>query len=313
MIVVVMISGLAAILAAIYVATPLARGGRTAALACAGLIAIGALGVYMINGEPDMPGQPYSGLVERLRTADPMSLSAVEQEERLRDALRTDPEDVEALALLGRYLSRTERELEAVALFERALRIEETARIYSDLGQALLNLNDGALTAQARTAFGQANRLDPSMPEPAFFLGVAAFEDGDRAEAAQRWAGIIARLDGDDPFRQAIAARAGDLLSRPAGGPGAEGAAPFAQAAAEGADPEAMIAAMVDGLQARVEADPDDLSGWLSLARARRMQDQPDDARAALDAARAQFAGQPGQTAIIAAVERALELEESDA
>jgi len=313
MIAVVLISGLAAIFAAIYVATPLARGGRIAALACAGLIALGALGVYLINGEPDMPGQPYGDLVERLRTADPMSLSAIEQEERLRDALRNNPEDADALTLLGRYLSRTERELEAVALFERALRLEESARIYSDLGQALLNLNEGNLTPQARTAFGQANRLDPAMPEPAFFLGVAAFEDGDRAEAARRWAGIIERLDPDDPFRQAIAARAGDLLSRPAGGPGSEGAAPFADAAARGEDMDAMIGAMVDGLQARVEADPDDLSGWLSLARARRMQEQPEEARAALDSARDRFEGEPGEIAIIAAVQRALQLEESDA
>jgi cytochrome c-type biogenesis protein CcmH len=313
MIVVVLISSLVAIAAAIYVATPLARGGRAPALACALLIAMGALGIYLVNGEPDAPGQPYSVLVDRLRTADPMSLSAIEQEERLRDALRTNPEDAQALALLGRYLSRTERELEAVALFERALRIEETARIYSDLGQALLNLNEGALTAQARTAFGQAARLDPTMPEPAFFLGVAAFEDGDRNEAARRWADIIEQLDPDDPFRQAIAARAGDLLSRPAGGPDSEGAAPFAEAAAEGADMDAMIAAMVDGLQARVEADPEDLAGWLALARARRMQDQPDDARAALTAARDQFADGAGEIVIIAAVERALQLEESDA
>jgi cytochrome c-type biogenesis protein CcmH len=313
MIGVVAISGLIAILAAIYVATPLARGGRFAALICAGLIALGALGVYLINGEPDAPGQPYSAMIERLRTADPMSLSAVEQEERLRDAIRNNPEDIDAMALLGRYLSQTGRELEAIALFERALRLEETARTYSDLGQALLNLNEGSLTPQARTAFGEANRLDPSLPEAAFFLGVAAFEDGDRAEATQLWSEIIEQLDENDPFRQAIAARAGDLLSRPSGGPGADGAAPFAEAAASGADMNALVASMIDGLQARLEADPDDLSGWLSLARARRMQDQSEQARSALEAARAQFAGRPGEIAIISAVQRALQLEESDA
>lgn len=313
MIGVVAVSSLIAIFAAIYVATPLARGGRTAALACAGLIAVGALGVYLINGEPDAPGQPYSAMIERVRAADPMSLSAVEQEERLRDAIRNDREDVEAMALLGRYLSQTGRELEAIALFERALRINETARVYSDLGQALLNLNEGALTPQARTAFGEASRLDPTLPEAAFFLGVAAFEDGDRAEATRIWVSILEQLSPNDPFRQAIAARAGDLLSRPSGGPGSDGAAPFAEAAASGADMEALVASMIDGLQARLEADPDDLSGWLSLARARRMQDQPDAARAALDAARGEFNGQPGETAIIAAVERALQLEESDA
>lgn len=313
MIGVVAISGLIAILAAIYVATPLARGGRVAALICAGLIALGALGVYLINGEPDAPGQPYAAMIERLRTADPMSLSAIEQEERLRDAIRNDPQDIQAMALLGRYLSQTGRELEAIALFERALRVEETARIYSDLGQALLNLNEGSLTPQARTAFGEANRLDSSMPEPAFFLGVAAFEDGDRAEATRIWTDILEQLEDDDRFRQAIAARAGDLLSRPAGGPGSDGAAPFADAAASGADMDALVASMIDGLQARLEADPDDLSGWLSLARARRMQDEPDQARAALDAARSQFEGRPGETAIIAAVARALQIEESDA
>jgi cytochrome c-type biogenesis protein CcmH len=151
------------------------------------------------------------------------------------------------------------------------------------------------------------------MPEPAFFLGVAAYESGDRATATELWAGIIARLAVDDPFRAAIAARAGDLLSRPSGGPESEGAAPFAQAAAEGADMDALIASMIDGLQARLDADPDDLSGWLALARARRMQDDPAEARAALDAARDRFAGHAGELAMIAAVARALELEESDA
>ncbi len=313
MIIVVMASSLIALAAAVYVATPLARISRVAALALAGLIALGALGVYLIGGRPDAPGQPYSALVERLRTADPLTLTALEQEERLRDALRTNPQDIDALELLGRYLSRTERELEAVALFERALRIDERARIYSDLGQALLNLNDGALTDQARTAFGQANRLDPSLPEPAFFLGVAAFQDGDRAEAARRWAAILDQLPQDDPSRAAIAARAGDLLARPTGGPDTGEAAPFAQAAAEGADMDALVASMVDRLQARLQEDPDDLSGWLALARARRMQDQPDEARAALDTARDRFAGQAGQLAMISAVERALQLEESDA
>lgn len=312
MIGVVAISALVAIVAAIHVATPLARAGRIPALVCAAVIAVGALGIYFINGEPDAPGQPYAVLVERLRSVDPMTLTPIEQEERLRDAIRRDPQDVQAMSLLGRYLSRTDRELEAIALFERALRVEETARIYSDLGQALLNLNDGDLTAQARTAFGEANRLDPAMPEPAFFLGVAAFEDGDRAEAARRWAAIIEQLGAEDPFRQAIAARAGDLLSRPSGGPGSDGAAPFAQAAAQGEDMSAVIASMVEGLQARLEADPDDLSGWLSLARARTMMDQPGLALSALQDARDQFADQPGRIAIIAAVEQALQLEESE-
>lgn len=313
MIVVVLICAVLGAFAALHIARPFAGGdGRLAGLACAGLVAVGALGAYLVNGEPDMESAPYAAMAERLRSADPQSLSPIEQEEVLRAAIRDDPEDTEALTLLGRYLARTDRALEGVALLERALRVEESARVWSELGQALFNLND-TMTPQARQAFARANALDPALPEPAFFLGVAAYEEGDRDGAAQAWADILARLDPESPFRQAIAGRAADLLSRPRGGPETDGAAPFAEAARDGAVMDAMVESMVDGLETRLEADPDDVSGWLSLARARMMQDQPADARTALERARSVFADEPGKLAMIEAVERALPPQETDA
>ena len=305
-------ASLIAVIAAIYIATPIARGGaRFAGLTLAGLVALGAFGAYLINGEPEAPGQPYNVLVERLRTVDPTTLSPIEQEERLRDAIRQDGEDIDALVLLGRFLVRTERELEGIALFERALRVEEDPRILTELGQALMTLNDGAVTDEARRAFEIANQLDPNLPEPAFLLGAAAYEAGDRITAARYWSDIIGRLPEDDAFREQIASRAADLLSRPAGGPGQEGAAPFANA--EAIDVEAMVAAMVAGLEARLADDPDDLSGWLTLARARIMMEDVDAARAALGQARTRFTGQPGKIAMVSALETAFELQESDA
>ncbi|MEQ8405687.1 MAG: hypothetical protein RKE49_11360 [Oceanicaulis sp.] len=317
MIAMVLICAAAGALAALYVARPFASGegrsARLAGLACAGVIALGALGAYLVNGEPDMPGSPYAEVAERLRSADPQSLSAIEQEEVLRAAIRENPQDVAALSLLGRYLARTERELEGVVLLERAIAVDgENARLWAALGEALVNLND-EVTAQARNAFARANALDPSLPEPAFFLGVAAYEAGDRESASEAWADILARLDSEDPFRRAIAARAADLLSRPQGGPESGGAAPFADAARDGADMDAMVAGMVDGLETRLLDDPDDLSGWLTLARARMMQDSPDAARGALDRARSQFASEPGKLALIDAMGRALPQQETDA
>jgi len=70
---------------------------------------------------------------------------------------------------------------------------------------------------------------------------------------------------------------------------------------------------MVDGLQARLEDDPDDLSGWLSLVRARMMRGEPEEARALLQRARDVFAAEPGKLAMIAAVESALTVQETDA
>ncbi|MCP2670661.1 tetratricopeptide repeat protein [Maricaulaceae bacterium EIL42A08] len=309
---VIAISALIALAAGVYVATPVARdGARVAGLVIAGLIALGAFGAYLVNGEPDLSGQPYDVLIERLRSTEPTQLTPIEQEERLRDAIRNNPEDIRALTLLGRFLARTDRELEAIGLLQRALRQGEDARIYSDLGEALVNLNEGQVTAEARRAFRRAYELDPNIPEPSFFLGSAAYAEGDRAMAATYWTDIINRLPTDDPYRAAIADRAADLLSRPTGGPGADGEAPFANA--EPGDIEAMISAMVDRLEMRLDDDPGDLSGWLTLARARMMMEKPAEAREALETARSRFEGQPGKLALISALESAFAFEETDA
>lgn len=313
MITLTLIAALIGVAAAIYVAAPLAKGaGRpAAALGAAVAIAVGAFGLYLIGGSPGAPGQPYSGVVERLRQADPASLTLEEQEEALRAAARRDPDDAQALAMLGRLLARTDRELEAVAVLERSLRIDEDARVLSDLGQALVNLNEGQVTASARRAFAAAHGLDPDLPEPAFFLGVAAYQEGDRGQASEQWGGLLTRLEAGNPFRQAIAARAADLLSRPAGGPG-EGEAPFADMAADGEDAEAMIASMIDRLAARMEQDGDDFSGWLTLIRVRATTGDIDGARAALQNAAVRFADEDGKAIILAALVRALGLEPPD-
>lgn len=313
MIAFVLIASVVALAGAIYIAGPLARVSKLAAPLVAALIALGALGAYLVNGEPDNPDQPYEQRMERLRSVDPTQLTPVEQEERLRDAIRQNPDDIEAILLLGRYLARTERALEAIALFQRGLAIEPSARVFSDFGQALVTLNEGEVTEEAVDAFTRATQLDPALPEPAFFLGVAAFEAGDRAAAADQWARIIADLPEADPFKLAIAARAADLLSRPQGGPDSDSAAPFADAIEAGVEPELVIQTMVDGLALRLEDTPDDLSGWLALARARIMLDDPQGAREALSTARAQFETNPGKLAMITALERALQIGEEGA
>ena len=286
--------------------------GRILALLMVPVVLLGALGFYFVNGEPDTPGAPFASVAQRLAETDPELLSPEEQEARLRAILREDPEDLQALTLLGRFLSRSERELEAVTMFTRALQIEEDPRILSDMGQALVVLNDGQVTPEAERAFEAANTLDPTLPEPAFFLGAAYYARGERNAAATVWSDIIARLDAGDPFRAAIAARAADLLSRPQGGPGSDGAAPFADAIAEGVDPADLAEMMVSRLEARLEENPDDLSDWLTLARARWTQGQTEAGLEALERARSRFEDNAGALALISAMRTAFSVEESE-
>ncbi|EAP88826.1 MAG: hypothetical protein CMH91_09805 [Oceanicaulis sp.] len=295
-----------------FLKTGQAGAGRLASLVMVPVVLLGALGFYFVNGEPETPGAPYAEVAQRLADTNPEELTSEEQEARLRAILRENPEDVQALTLLGRFLSRTERELEAVTLFTRALQIEEDPRILSDMGQALVVLNNGQVTPEAERAFEAANALDPSLPEPAFFLGSAYYARGERNEAAAVWSDIIMRLDDGDPFRAAIAARAADLLSRPQGGPGSAGAAPFADAIAAGVAPEDLAEMMVSRLEARLEDDPDDLSGWLTLARARWTQGQTEAGLEALERARSRFEDNAGALALISAMRTAFSVEESE-
>ncbi|MCH8490607.1 MAG: hypothetical protein LAT81_11850, partial [Oceanicaulis sp.] len=255
--------------AAIYLARPLLQETGPARLIGVGagaFLALGALAAYWVNGMPEAPGAPYQPRMEALRAADPETLTPVEQEEWLRDAVRREPREIEARRLLGRFLATTGRELEAIAHIEQALRISPEARLFNDLGQTIVTLNEGNVTPEAARAFSAAHAEDPAMPEPAFFLGAAAYEAGDRATAASYWGGIITRLDADDPYRDAIASRAADLLSRPSMG----GADPVEiPAGAARPDVEVMIAGMIARLEDRLETEPDDVSGWLTLARAR--------------------------------------------
>jgi cytochrome c-type biogenesis protein CcmH len=299
--------------AAIWLARPLLQesgAARLIGIGAGAFLALGALGAYWVNGMPDAPGAPYQPRMEALRAADPETLTPAEQEAWLRDAVRRDPRDIEARRLLGRFLAATERELEAIAHFEQAIRVSPQARLFNDLGQTIVTLNEGVVTPEAQRAFTTAHEEDPAMPEPAFFLGAAAYEAGDRAAAAAYWGGIIMRLDEDDPYREAIASRAADLLSRPSMG----GADPAALTdGAERPDVEAMIEGMIARLETRLETDPADISGWLTLARARMMQEDPAAAADALARGRAAFADDPAARALISALSAAFGLEETDA
>ncbi|WP_019961427.1 tetratricopeptide repeat protein [Woodsholea maritima] len=307
------LSALIAVVGAFYIASPLAKSATTpwarlGGLGLAALIALASLGLYALNAHPSLPGLPHKARMAELAMENPEALNLTEQIELVRHHLRTDGPSAEGYTLLGRLLARREPNLEAVAAFQNALRLEIDPLVLSDLGQTLVNMNEGEVTAEARRVFNEAHDLNRDLPEPAFFLGLGTYQDGDRDGAYAQWVEIIDRLSRDDPFRMAIIARAVDLLSRPNAGPieGEAGAAPFLQA---GGDPDAMIAGMIARLRARVEADPSVLGDWLILIRAEATRGNRDRAQADLAMARTQFSNDEHAGLFLFALERALSLQ----
>src|SRR5262249_6559897 len=126
------------------------------------------------------------------------------------------------------------------------------------LGLALTAQSGGEPDADAAAAFRQALALDPRDVTGRYFEARAKIVGGDTAGGLADWTALEATLGPNDPRRQELAQQiqqvstTGRLAS-----PGQDQAVATPQ-----------IQAMVDGLAARLKANPDDPAGWVRLVRA---------------------------------------------
>ncbi|GJL97870.1 MAG: hypothetical protein DHS20C06_16870 [Hyphobacterium sp.] len=285
--------GFALIFVAMYPAFRLSPRWQTPAIAC-GVMAIAIL-VYFVDGRPGQAGAPYEQQAALRLASSTADLTPAARLERVRDTLRQNEDDAAAWAELGRMLARSERELEAIGAFQRSIRLELDPQTLSDLGQTFINLNDGQVTPEAVSAFEAAQDMAPDLPEPAFFLGLAAYQAGDMDQAEAIWVGILARLDARDPFRVLIAQQAFQLLSQLQ----VDTAAIDAALSSENFDPQTRIGGMVGRLEGRVDEGGATLSDWLRLIRVYGMAGDDDGARIVLDRARETFSDEAGAMAIL--------------
>jgi cytochrome c-type biogenesis protein CcmH len=164
------------------------------------------------------------------------------------------------------------------------------------------------VTNEARAAFEAARALDPKAPEPRFFLGLAAEQEGRKDAAKATWQALLADTPADAPWRPmvAMALTRVDPNAKP---PAAAGAAtgPTADQMAAAADLSdtqriAMINGMVSQLAARLKDQPNDPEGWLRLIRSYAVLGRKDDAAAAAGTALASVTDASGRSRIEALV-----------
>lgn len=271
-----------------------ARGGegrrRAAAVMALLLVPLFGAGLYVYLGSPDLPGAP---LAERMAApADRGDVAILVR--RVEDHLARNPDDGAGYEVLAPIYMRLGRLDDAARAYAQAIRVlGPTALRYSALGEVLVMSANGIVTAEALAAFKDAVKLDPTEPRASYFLGVAAEQDGRPAESAAIWSAMLARAPAEAPYvpvlRKALARVQAEAAAPAAPGPSA---ADVANAAAMSAgDRSAMIRGMVQRLEERLAASPDDLDGWLRLARAFQVLGETDKAKGAVASARAAFAG----------------------
>ncbi|MEL6437521.1 MAG: c-type cytochrome biogenesis protein CcmI, partial [Pseudomonadota bacterium] len=150
-----------------------------------------------------------------------------------------------------------------------------TAARLSGLGEAIVAQAGGVVTDDALARFEETLELNPADTRAGFFAGLAAAQSGELDLASRTW---LASTDGaaqGDPWAE-MSRRFIAQAEVQASGEATDGAAPKIDpetaAAVESMDAgeqQAMIADMVDGLDARLREDPEDIEGWLRLIRAR--------------------------------------------
>ena len=238
---------------------------------------------------------------------------------RLETRLAENPGDVEGWRMLGWSKFKTGDSAGAAAAYAKAVELDPNdSKILSVYGESLILSNGGFVSDTAADALRNAVRLDPGDARARFLLGLKKQQDGDvegtlddwvtllnEAPAGAEWFDdVYARaeelsitsgidISGKLPPRRAEVAESQAVAASAPSGPAPTAAQIEAADQMSPEDRQAMINGMVEGLQARLEQDPDDIDGWERLIRSRLVLRQEAKARQAYDAATAHFSNDP--------------------
>jgi cytochrome c-type biogenesis protein CcmH len=288
-------------------------GGRRRIVAAAAVVVVIpllAVTLYAVLGSPDLPGQPLAartnGGGDNLEGNTILQLIA-----RVEAHLEENPDDGRGWEIVAPVYMKLDRYEDAAKARRRAIALlGATAVREVDLGEALTAAANGVISEEAQAAFNRAIALDAENFKAQFYLGLAAEQDGNAAEAARLWRALIAKAPADAPWltvvRQSLARVETPGAEVPAAEPPAA-KAPSTAAAAPGPRPEdiakagqmteqqraQMIGGMVEGLATRLHENGSDLDGWLRLLRAYKVLGEHAKAKAAVAEARAALANEP--------------------
>ena len=298
------------------------------ALGLVAIVVLGAAGLYLKFGRPDVASAPGVAVAPAAASSDPTHPGGGDVAGmigQLEAKMKQSPNDPEGWRMLGWSYLQTARYAEAATAYGRAAALDPKAEYMSAQGEAFVQAANGQVTPDARAAFKRAVVADPTDPRARYFLAVDKDQQGDHKGAMADWIALLKSAPADAPwaaqvrgFVLRIAGErgldiAGQLPPAPTTTASADAAAPPApstvtapgptpdQVAAASqmpaADQQAMIQNMVEGLAARLKASPKDPNGWVRLMRARMVLNQPDAASAAYREALKTYAADTNQQA----------------
>jgi cytochrome c-type biogenesis protein CcmH len=258
-------------------------GARAVVIAALVILPAGTAALYLALGSPSLPGQPLRARLGPLGTPPVTRLVA-----QIEEHLGREPKDGRGWEVLAPVYMQLGRFEDAIKAWRNAITYNgSTAEREANLGEALITVANGIVTAEAKKAFERAVALDASDAKSRYFLGLSAEQDGRHAEAAAIWRALLATAPPGAPWAPFVR----NALAQIDSSPDANSPEPSADDIAAAADlnseqRQQMITGMVERLAARLQNDGGDIEGWLRLVRAYTVLGEREKARSAAAAAR---------------------------
>ena len=277
-----------------------------------GLVVAGvAVALYLNIGAPQATDMPFALRTDVAGPAgEQSSVDGQAMVQNLQQRLAADPNDQAGWVTLARTYRVLGDHQQAVRAFDRALGLagrDAPAELIADYGETLVFESFGTVSPRAIETFEQALAKDPRDIKSRFYIAMGRGQAGDYRGAIALWRGLSADAPPDAPWLPAVQERIADAAMKgnilpmsvsperpgPAGlrGAIAGDAKPTAddvQAVQEMApeDQQAFIRSMVSRLAEKMEANPNDVDGWLRLGRAYQVLNEPKQAAAAFERAK---------------------------
>ena len=251
-------------------------GTRALAIAVAFVLSAGSLAVYGFLGSPGLPGLPLAERAPQSVVGDGANAAMIAQ---LETRLRDQPDDLEAWIMLARFYREDGLLNKAVDAYRHARALEpERPEILLGLAEGLVAATEGAVVPEARGLFARVLELEPQSPVAIYYAGLALAQDGFLDRAKHIWTQLLESSPADAPWVPLLRRQIAEIEAAQSNAP-ERGEITGED---DSADQEAFIRAMVEQLSARLETEPDDLQGWIMLARSYRVLGERDLAVSAL-------------------------------
>lgn len=248
------------------------------------LLPLMGLCLYLYMGSPNTPDMPLAARLEK--PGNDMNLMIAKAERHLAQ----NPDDGAGWDVLAPIYFKTMRLGDAEMAYRNAIRLQgENAPRLTGLAETLIAANDGVVIDDARSALEDAEKMSPGNPRARFYLALSLEQAGKTDEARNAFAALLKDSPEGAPWIPLLQAHlqntgGADVAAAPKaqapGGPSAEDVAAASNMSAE--DRQAMVAGMVESLDARLRENPDNFEGWMRLVRSYAMLKNDEKARQAL-------------------------------